>query len=84
MTDLTLTSGVVIAVVNNIVAHDSAGGSPAIASETRSGGANYAGANQNTTSSPATYQEVMMNDPATSAAWSIASVNAAELGMKVV
>jgi hypothetical protein len=84
ITDLTPTVGAVLSVVVNMVVRDDAGGSPAVAAVVRSGGANYVGSSQNTSSGYNDLQEMFDIDPATGVAWTISGVNAAEAGIKKV
>jgi hypothetical protein len=82
--DLTPTVGTVLSVVVNMVVRDDAGGSPTVQGVVRSGGTNYLGTAQNTSSGYNDLQEMYDVDPATGVAWTISGVNSAEAGIKKV
>lgn len=77
-------SGLVKAVLVQVTAKKDDVGSRAIQSLVRSGGGDYVGAVQGLIEGYQMYTDVLPQNPATSAAWTLAGVNAAEFGVKVV
>jgi hypothetical protein len=83
MADLPPISGTVAAVVINHESRKDDAGTRTIAGMARLAGVDAAGAGVNVASSYAIYQEIMETNPS-GANWSIANVNAVELGVKEV
>ena len=78
-------TGSIAAVQTVLTARKDDVGTRQICEECRSGSTNYDGANTFTmTSSYLMYREIRETDPATSAAWTLSAVNAAEFGVKCV
>lgn len=81
--DLTHTSGTVLGVQIGTYAAKSDSGSRTFRPVTRSGGTDYPGSDLQLSTTYTTFLEMHETDPATSAAWSISGVNAAEFGFEV-
>jgi len=82
--DVPATSGSVFAIQHNIYARQDAGAQRTIARLIRRSGTDYVGSNQLTSTSYTYYLQVDETDPSTSSAWSIAGLNAAEFGVKLI
>lgn len=74
----------VLAVGISYVARKDDTGARAVASQVQSGGVVGAGQTYNTTASYVRVNDVFENDPNTAAAWTVAAVNAIEIGMTVI
>lgn len=83
-TDLPIPSGAVKAVAIQHTAKKDDVGSRNIQSLVRSAGADYVGANRSLLETYFTQATILEADPATSAPWTVAGVNAAEFGVKLV
>lgn len=84
MGDLPSGTGTVFATQDVIYASKSDAGSASIKAAVRSGGTVYYDATVVLSTSPQCYMAVRETDPATSAAWTAANVNALEFGAEVV
>lgn len=82
--DLPAASGNVYAIQHVIYAKQDAGAQRQIAPLQRSSGTNYPGTTVTTAGSYQYLLEVRDTNPATSAAWTVAEVNAAEFGLKLI
>jgi hypothetical protein len=76
-------AGAVLAVQTNLYAAKSDAGTRTVCAVVRTGGTDYDGANVSPGTTFGYFPEVRPVNPATSAAWTIAEVNALEAGMKV-
>lgn len=81
--DLSVLAGTVFAVQSNLYARKDAAGGRQLAAVARVGGTDYDGASVVLGTSYAYLSEIRETNPATSAQWTIAGVNAAEFGVKV-
>ena len=75
------TTGVVRAVQFNCYAAQGEAGTSGIASLVRRSGVDYQGADQATAVAWKNYREMLETDPSTAAAWTVAGVDAAEIGV---
>lgn len=82
LTDLTAGTNTVKGVQVNLLAAKSDAGAKSIKRRVRSGGTTYAGASQLLSASYATYSEMLEQDPATAATWTVSNVNALEAGFE--
>lgn len=83
MTNMVRTTGTVLAVQVNSIMHKSDAGARHAKNLVRSGAAEVLGADRDLATTFIHYSDAVEVDPNTSAAWSIAAVNAAEMGVQV-
>jgi hypothetical protein len=82
-TDMIGNNPIVKAVVNNLWALKSDSGTMYAKSKYRRGGTDYTGSNLTPSTTYTCLQNIYETDPATSAAWTKANVNASEFGVEV-
>jgi hypothetical protein len=71
-------------VQTNVVARKTDSSPISVRNVLRSGGANFVGSSNSLTASSLTFIDLRANDPATSTAWTQASINALEAGFEIV
>jgi len=84
MADLPATAGAVLAVMTHLWAEKTDAGTRTVRPVLRVAGANYTGTSRNLGNTYAEYGQVHELNPATSAAWTPAAVNASEVGVELV
>ncbi len=73
----------ILATQQNVIARKSDAGALSVRSSVRSGGSFYAGADEALAAGDLTFRTIRGVDPATSALWTTANLNAAEFGVEV-
>jgi hypothetical protein len=84
MDTLAILSGSIFGVQVGMYARKDDAATRQIASVVRQGGTNYDGATQTLSTSYVDYTEILENDPSDGADWTVAKVNSAEFGVKLV